>query len=91
MCVIYKRNAFLNILEAFLRFRRENYQFDTGFIRVYATRFWLLRNLVFVSFIRFFDMAECRVRFIYKRNAFVIILKPFCVFGSKSLHFRQVL
>ena len=44
---IYKRNAFLIILEAFLRFRLENHKFDTGFIRVFASRFWLLRNLVF--------------------------------------------
>ena len=27
------------------------------------------------GFIRFSDMAECHVRFIYKRNAFLIILE----------------
>ena len=43
---------------------------STGFIRVFATRFSLSRNPVFVSFIRLFDMAECHVGFIYKRNAF---------------------
>ena len=51
---IYKRNAFLIILEAFLRFRLENHKIDTGFIRVFATRFWLLRNLVFRWFYEVF-------------------------------------
>ena len=60
---IYKRNAFLIILEAFLRFRLENHQFDTGFIRVFATRFWLLRNLVFRWFYKAFRHGgmSCRI------------------------------
>ncbi len=36
---IYKRNAFLIVSEALLRSRLGNHQFDTGFIRVSATRF----------------------------------------------------
>ena len=48
----------------------QNVAISTGFIRVSATRLWHLRNLVFVCFIRLFDMAECHVEFIYKRNAF---------------------
>ena len=67
---IYKRNAFLIILEAFLRLPLGNHQFYTGFIRVFATRFWFLRNLVFRWFYKVFDLAECHVLFIYKRNAF---------------------
>ena len=70
VCFIYKRNAFLIILEAFLRFRLKKSSFSTGFIRVSATRFWLLRNPVFVGFIKLCDMAECHVEFIYKRSAF---------------------
>ena len=44
---IYKPNAFLIILEAFLRFWLENHQFETGFIRVLHKPIWLLRNRVF--------------------------------------------
>ena len=69
---IYKRNAFLIILEAILRFWLKKSSFSTGFIRVFATRFWFLRNLVFIGFIRLFDMVECHVEFIYKRNVLII-------------------
>ena len=55
---IYKRNAFLIILEAFLRFRLKKSSFSTGFIRVFATRFWLLRNLVFRWFYKAFRHGE---------------------------------
>ena len=41
------------------------------------------------GFIRFFDMVECRVRLIYKPNAFLIILEPFCDFASKSSKFHR--
>ena len=44
---IYKPNAFLIILEAFLRFWLGNHQFETGFIRVLHKQNWLLRNRVF--------------------------------------------
>ena len=36
---IYKRNAFVIIFEAILRFGLRKYSFPTGFIRVFATRF----------------------------------------------------
>ena len=43
------------------------------------------------GFIRFFDMVECHVRLIYKPNAFLIILEPFCDFASKIIKIPQVL
>ena len=84
---IYKRNAFLVNFEAILRFWLKKSSFSTGFTRVSVTRFLLLRNLVFIGFIRFFDMAEGHVRFIYKRNAFLIILEAFLGFGLKKSSF----
>ena len=51
---IYKRNAFWIILDALLRFRPKKYSFPTGFIRVLATRFWFLRNIVFHWFYKAF-------------------------------------
>ena len=61
--------------------------FSTCFIRVSATRFWRLRNLVFVGFIRFSDMAECHVGFIYKRNAFSIIFEAILRFWLQKSSF----
>ena len=39
------------------------------------------------GFIRVFDMVKCHVRFIYKRNAFLIILEAFLRFGLKKSSF----
>ncbi len=39
-----KPNAFLIILGAILRFRLENDQNSTGFIRYFDQPFWMLRN-----------------------------------------------
>ena len=36
------------------------------------------------GFIRFFDMAECHVRFIYKPNAFLIILESILRFWLQN-------
>ena len=43
------------------------------------------------GFIRFFDMVKRHVRFIYKPNAFLIILMPFCDFDSGIIKILQVL
>ena len=42
------------ILESIFPFLLKNHQFETGFIRVSATRFWLLRNRVFRWFYKVF-------------------------------------
>ena len=46
--VVYseKPNAFLIILEAFLRFGLQNHQNSTGFIRYFDQPFWKLQNVV---------------------------------------------
>ncbi len=51
---IYKRNVFLIIFEAILRFWLGKSSFSTGFIWVSATRFCLLRNIVFHWFYKAF-------------------------------------
>ena len=47
-------NAFLIISESIFVFWLQKSSFSTGFIRVFATRFWFLRNLVFQWFYKAF-------------------------------------
>ncbi len=47
-------------------------------------RFGLQNDPNSTVFIRFFDMVECRVRFIYKPNAFLIILEVILRFGLEN-------
>ena len=89
MCVLSINVMLCDHLEALLRFWLKRSSSSTGFIRVSAARFWLLRNLVFVSFISLSDMMECHVDFIYRRNAFWLfpmILVVFFSFNSRSPH-----
>jgi len=44
-----KPNAFLIILEAFLRFGHQNDQNSTGFIRYFDVLFWMLQNVVLLT------------------------------------------
>ena len=67
---IYKRNAFLIIFDAILRFWLKKSSFPTGFIRVSATRFWLLRNRVFRWFYKGFRRFENTLRKPFLGNAF---------------------
>ena len=52
---IYKRNAFLIILEAFLRFRLKKSSFSTGFIRFSEDDFPIAQNIVLVTVSMIFD------------------------------------
>ena len=51
------------------------------FYKGFRNAFLAFEDLVFVGFIRLFDMAECHVEFIYKRNAFLIISDAILRFG----------
>ena len=71
---IYKRNAFLIISDAILRFWLKRSSFSTGFIRVSATRFWLLRYRVSLLFYKVSRRWENALRKPSLGNAFPIIL-----------------
>ena len=88
---IYKRNAFLIIFDAILRFWLKKSSFSTGFIRVSATRFWLLRNRVFRWF---YKVLRRRGNALRKRCVAAGLLRNFGAISElapKSIHFRQVL
>ena len=53
-----KHNAFLIILEAFLRFGHQNDQNSTGFIRYFDALFWMLQNVVLLTVFHVSEMQE---------------------------------
>ena len=63
---IYKRNAFLIIFEAILRFWLKKSSFSTGFIRVFATRFCTWGNSKFDRFYKVSRRSEIVLRKPYK-------------------------
>ena len=70
--VIYseKPNAFLMILESLFRKCLANDHFEQGFIRVFATRFCVLKNIVFRWFYKAFRHFENAMRKPALGNAF---------------------
>ena len=68
------------ILEAFLRKWPENYQFEQGFIRVFATRFCISKNMKFDRLYKVFRRPGKVLRKPSLGNAFLMILEP--LFGK---------
>ncbi len=83
-------NAFSMILEPIFRKWLENDQFEQGFIRVFATRFCISQNVEFDRFYNGFRRAGKVLRKPSLGNAFLMILSPFPISGSKNLKVRQV-
>jgi hypothetical protein len=84
-------NAFWIILRAVFEKGAPKSSFSTGFIRVSATRFWLLRNRVFHWFYKVSRRSENALRKPSLANAFWSFCGQFSKKGPQSLHFRQVL
>ena len=72
-----KRIAFFIILKPFLHVGSKVF-ISTGFISVSATQFWFLRP------IRLSDMTECHLGFIYKRNDYRLLSRPFAILAQNT-------
>ena len=68
-----KPNAFLIILEAFLRIWLQNHQISTGFIRYFDQLFGILQNTVLLTVFDVFQNRKTASRFSENPNAFWIL------------------
>ncbi len=80
-------NAFLMILEPLFRKWLGNDQFEQRFIRVFATRFCILRNRVFRCFYKVFRRSENAWRKPSLGNAFLIFSGAFFDKGAQKSSF----
>ena len=82
-------NAFLMILEPLFRKWLGNDQFEQGFIRVFATRFCVSKNVEFDRFYKVFLRAGKVLRNPSLGNAFLMILEPFFQRWPENDYFEQ--
>ena len=82
---IYKPNAFLIILGAFLRSGLQNHQYSTGFIRYFDQLFWMLQNgLGPMLFLTFRRVAKRLPLLVENLMLFLIILEAILRFRLQN-------